>query len=279
MTTRQTSACGVPGGDSVPQPPPSADSRIGRLSPHLRGHFLFFDRKTSPAFDSSTTIRLLLIYVFLEAILGPRLSILQWFHIPPPPSWISVPALFVVAMLLVRFVARLEPARIGFYGCRAWSSTEKSYFVQVIVLANVVFAVLCVHPLQVIAADRSLWSGTCLVVFTQLVWGIYQELVYRGILQTALVSRWGPAAGILVANLAFTFGPLHFYHFSSLSGPTGGSTWSMFAGIFAIGLLFSVLFWRSGNLWMIGVMHGIGNAYIDGLARILARHAMGLRVW
>jgi len=245
----------------------------------LRGHFLFFDGKTSAAFDAWTTTRLLLIYILLEAILGPRLSILHWSHLPPPPSWITVPALFVVAMLLVRFVARLEPARIGFYGWREWSRTERSYFVQVILLANAVFGVLCAHPLQVIAADRSLWSGACVVMLTQLVWGVYQELVYRGILQTALVARWGPVAGILVANIAFTFGPLHFYHFSSVSGPTGGSTWSMFAGIFAIGLLFSVLFWRSGNLWMIGVMHGVGNAYIDGLARILARHAIGLRVW
>jgi len=279
MTTRQSSVLGDAGGDSVPQPAPSADSRLARLSPHLRGHLLFFDGKPWPALDSATTTRLLLIYVFLEAVLGPRLSILQWFHLPPLPPWIFVPALFVVALLLVRFVAGLEPARIGLYGWRKWSRSERSYFVQIIVLANVVFAVLRAHALQVIAGDRSLWGGTCVVILTQLLWGIYQELVYRGILQTALVSRWGPAAGILVANLAFTFGPLHFYHFSSVSGPTGVSTWIMFAGIFAIGLLFSVLFWRSGNLWMIGVMHGVGNVYIDGLGRILARHAMGLRVW
>ena len=31
---------------------------------------------------------------------------------------------------------------------------------------------------------------------------------------------------------------------------------------FAIGLFFGVLFRRSGNLWMVAVIHGIGNAYI-----------------
>lgn len=263
MTTQQHSA--------------SADSEFARLSPHLRGHFLYFDSKMPPALDGSTTIRLLLTFVFLEMILGPRLSILSWFHLSPPPSWISVPALIVLALLLVRVVAGLEPAQIGFYGWRTWSTAERSYFVQIIIIANVVFGIIRAHPLRVIAADRSLWGGACVVILTALLWGIYQELVYRGILQTALVARWGPAAGILVANLAFTFGPLHFYHFSSASGPTGTGTWIMFAAIFSIGLLFSVLFWRSGNLWMIGVMHGLGDAYLDGLAKILAAHAIGHR--
>jgi membrane protease YdiL (CAAX protease family) len=36
----------------------------------------------------------------------------------------------------------------------------------------------------------------------------------------------------------------------------------MFASIFAIGLFFGVLFNRSGNLWIVAVLHGIGNAYI-----------------
>jgi membrane protease YdiL (CAAX protease family) len=41
----------------------------------------------------------------------------------------------------------------------------------------------------------------------------------------------------------------------------------MFASIFAIGLFFGVLFKRSGNLWIVAVIHGIGNAYIvSGLA-------------
>ena len=36
----------------------------------------------------------------------------------------------------------------------------------------------------------------------------------------------------------------------------------MFASIFAIGLFFGILFRRSGNLWIVAFIHGIGNAYI-----------------
>ena len=36
----------------------------------------------------------------------------------------------------------------------------------------------------------------------------------------------------------------------------------MIAAIFAIGLFFGILFHRSGNLWIVAILHGIGNAYI-----------------
>ena len=65
--------------------------------------------------------------------------------------------------------------------------------------------------------------------------------------------------GILASNLLYTFGPLHAYH---LAGPSPAP---MFAAIFAIGLFFGVLFARSGNLWLPGVFHGIGDAWITGL--------------
>jgi membrane protease YdiL (CAAX protease family) len=79
-------------------------------------------------------------------------------------------------------------------------------------------------------------------------------------LQSELVRRCGAFIGILAANVLYTFGPLHSYYFASRSS----LALPMFAGIFAIGLFFGVLFRRSGNLWIVAVLHGIGNAYIVG---------------
>ena len=110
-----------------------------------------------------------------------------------------------------------------------------------------------------------MWGQAGVVVFANLLWGFYQELVYRGILQTELVRRWGVLAGILVSNLLFTFGPLHFYHFST-SVP--GQAFPLFVGIFSIGLFFGVVFWRSSNLVVVGVLHGLGNCYMDGLGTL-----------
>jgi membrane protease YdiL (CAAX protease family) len=240
-----------------------AESRLSRISPHLRGHLLYFDGRPPTSLDWPAAARLLLVYVLLEGLIGPRLSIFRWLHLPAPAIWIRVPALIALALLLVRWLAGLNPARIGFRRWRDWSPTERSYFLQAVLIGNGVFVFLFAHGLGTIVSNRSGWGKACVVMGAQLAWGIYQELVYRGILQTAVVARWGPVAGILAANALFTFGPLHFYHFADASPAP------MFAGIFAIGLFFSVLFWRSGNLWLVGVLHGIGNAYIDGLHALL----------
>jgi membrane protease YdiL (CAAX protease family) len=117
-----------------------------------------------------------------------------------------------------------------------------------------------------ILADPGLWwRPVAIVVFINFVWGFHQELVYRGILQTELVRRWGALLGILVSDLLFALGPLHFYHFS---GRAPGQALLMFTGIFLIGLFFGVLFKRSGNLAMVGILHGLGNCYIDGLGAL-----------
>jgi membrane protease YdiL (CAAX protease family) len=42
----------------------------------------------------------------------------------------------------------------------------------------------------------------------------------------------------------------------------------MLAAIFAIGMFFGVLFHRSGNLWIVGFFHGVGNWFAVGLTTL-----------
>jgi len=157
----------------------------------------------------------------------------------------------------VRLVARVGWGQIGFSRWDRWKLTEKSYFIQVLILVNVVFLILFGARLRAALADPSaLWT----VFVPYLVYGFYQEVLYRGMLQTELVRRWGPLTGILVSNLLYTFGPLHYYYLfskASLAVP-------MFASIFAVGLLFAIVFHRTGNLWIVATMHAFGNAYAVG---------------
>jgi uncharacterized protein len=99
-------------------------------------------------------------------------------------------------------------------------------------------------------------------VLTQLMWCFYQELMYRGLLQTELTRRFGALWGALIANVAFTFGPLHFYHFQSAMTDVNKAI--MFAAIFGIGLFFAFIFARTRNLWIVGVFHGLGNVFTEG---------------
>jgi CAAX protease family protein len=229
------------------------------LNVHWRGHAFLFEKKGPPTYSATGGLRLLLIFLVLEGVIGPRLSLFSWLKLPLPPVWLRVPILLGLALLLVRFVARLKLSEIGLYRWGEWSATEKSYFVQVFLIANVVFSVLFADRLRMILAEPFLLRRVLTDFLPYLLWGFYQEVMYRGILQTELVRRWGPLRGILVSNSLYTFGPLHFYHFSNTSPAL-----PVFAGIFAIGLFFAVVFWRSGNLWMVAIFHGIGNSYIEG---------------
>ena len=196
----------------------------------------------------------MLVAAGVEAI---RLLSIAWLR-PGLPFWLFVPLLLAIALLMLRFVARVTFSEIGFYRWREWQPIEKSYFLQLLVLANVVFPLVFADRLRAILAQPSALLILVTVFVPYLFFGFYQEVVYRGMLQSELVRRWGPWAGILVANVLYTFGPLHWNYFSS----RGAIALPMFASIFAIGLFFGLLYRRSGNLWIVAVIHGIGNAYI-----------------
>ena len=217
---------------------------------------MLFDKRAASAYDASTGARLLLIAVAVEAF---KLVVISWLH-AELPLLILVLLLLACALLLVRFAARLKLSRIGLYPWHEWHPIEKSYFVQLLVIANIAFPLVFTSQLRLILAQPSVLATVWNVFVPYLFYGFYQEVVYRGILQSELVRRWGAFIGILVANVFYTFGPLHWYYFSSRSSVAI----PMFASIFAIGLFFGVLFRRSGNLWIVAVIHGIGNAYIVG---------------
>jgi membrane protease YdiL (CAAX protease family) len=217
-----------------------------RWSPHLRGHLLLFDRRPAPAFTAHAGVRLLLAGALLETV---RLAAVSWVY-PSIPLWLLLPALLGFALLVVPGIAEVRFSQLGLRPWRDWTTTERSYFLQTVVIANAVFPV-------VFAAPPRAWSLSNVFV-PYLFFGFYQELVYRGMVQLELVRRWGAPIGIFVANVLYTFGPLHWSYFvsqASLAGP-------MFAAIFVMGLFFGLLYERSGNLWIVGIFHAIGNAYI-----------------
>jgi uncharacterized protein len=245
----------------------SSSPPADRLGPHWKGHILWFDPKPLEPYGPASGLRLLLVVVLVEGVLGPRLGLLFLLGLAVPPMWVRVPLLLALVLALVYWFAGVKPSQVGFRSWASWSPTERSYFVQVILLANLIFGSVYAGRLAAVFPDRTLWSHAVFLLPVMLLWGLYQEVVYRGILQTELVRRWGAVAGILVANTLYTFGPLHFYHFERL---TPAASVAMFGGIFAIGLFFALVFHRSHNLWMVGIFHGIGNWYIVGLGSVLS---------
>lgn len=228
------------------------------VADHVKGHFFLFGveaRKLAP----SAFWALLGLFLIFECVIGPRAGGLARFGLTPPPELIRIAVMGAVLLLAVRLIVG-PLSGIGLKRWRGWTLAEKSYFAQALLLANGVFIYLRRSRLQTFLVDPSLILAAGATFFTHFLWGFYQEIVYRGVLQSALAHRFGAIPGIIAANVAFTFGPLHFYHFSQTANPA-----TMFAAIFAIGLLFGALFQRSGNLFIVGVLHGLGDAYLSGL--------------
>ena len=242
------------------------DPETSQLRPVWRGHLFLFDRPPAPTYTSAQGIKLLLIFLFLEVIFRPLLRVgARGLNVQEQPWWllVQVSLLILVGLALVIYLARVPLAQLGLYAWRHWSKTEKLYFLQVIPLAVIVFSFVRASSLAKLWSRPNLGEIALFIFIPELLWGFYQEFAYRGLLQTELVRRWGTGWGILVSNLIFTFGPLHAYHFVEAQGNLS-HLW-IFAMIFAIGLLFAVLYKRSGNLLMIGIMHGIGDWFMDGL--------------
>ena len=241
------------------------DSQTRRLGPFLRGHILGFARRDAPAYSSTTGFRLLVIFVTLELVVGPRMHILTWLGLTPP-VWLRVVLLLATSVLAVRLWAKVGFSDIGFLPWRKWTTTEKLYFAQVVIIANAIFFSLYFPQLGVLRERVGVWPAVAAIAVVEFLWGFYQEFNYRGILQTELTRRFGGVWGPLAANIVFTLGPLHFYHFASTT--PWPSTAIILAATFCIGLFFALIFHRTRNIWLVGVFHGIGNAYMNGVANV-----------
>jgi len=231
---------------------PAQRSLARRFAPIWHGHVFLFDQPIKgPDYPDAAGLRLLVFAGVLEAC---RLTINALA--PALPSFRYWAPLFTLLCFPGLRMVGVPARQIGLRPWREWNATEKAYFVQMLLLTNVVFP--AVFSRQLSRALSTSESSSLAAAFVSLLFlGFFQELLYRGMLQTELTRRWGPFAGILISNLVYTFVQHTDYFANAVSVAI-----PMFAAVFAVGLLFAMVFWRSGNLWIVGVMHAFGNAYI-----------------
>ena len=226
------------------------------LADSLRAHALRFETPLAPTYGDAAGIRMLVAFLVVGVGLSFALRVLfdaAGVRGLPAANLVFVVALLAAFVVTQRAFVRVPMAGVGLRRFADWTRRERLYLLQVVPLAAVVFAfVFRGHLLALL--ERHGFAGFVLFsVLTGLGWGMVQEFFYRGWLQTELTRRFGTAAGLLAANAAFTFGPLHLNY---LVGPAGVN-WGGLAAVFGIGLFFGFVYLRSGNLWIPAVLHGI----------------------
>lgn len=225
------------------------------LADSARAHALRFEAPLAPTYGGAAGIRMLV--AFLVVGIGLFFALRYVFD----AAGVRGPAAnlgFVVALLAAFVVAQrtfvgAPMAGVGLRRFADWTRRERLYFFQVVPLAAVVFAIVFSNHLRALLQQHGPTGFLLFSVLTGLIWGMVQEFIYRGWLQTELTCRFGAIAGLLAANVVFTFGPLHLNY---LVGPAG-VRWGGLAAVFGIGLFFGIVYWRSGNLWIPAVMHGL----------------------
>lgn len=222
----------------------------------LKAHLLFFERPLAPAYPASRGLRMLVAFfvvaVALFFALRHGLAGIRLGEGAFRPS-LFVAGLFAAFLVLQRAWLHLPFAHVGLRPWRDWTRRERLYLFQVVPLAALVFALVFRTHLQALWQSHGTAGFVVFSLATGLAWGAIQELLYRGWLQTELTRRFGAWAGLLLANLAFTFGPLHLDYLTDPQGPR----WLGLLAVFGIGLLFGTLYRRSGNLWLPALLHGL----------------------
>ena len=105
-----------------------------------------------------------------------------------------------------------------------------------------------------------------LAVFSLLVIGPAEELLFRGVIQTRLRETFGIAVAITLATAIFAV--IHIAGFGSLAGGALGVS-----VLFFVGIVLALAYEYTGNLVVVAVMHGLFNATQAALGYVGVRYA------
>ena len=226
------------------------------LADSLRAHALLFTRPLAPVYPAAAGNRILLAFVAVAFVvfMPLRLALGGVGERNLPLAKLGfVLTLCAAFFLLQRAFVRLPFADVGLLRLPEWTRLEHLYLFQVAPLAALAFAFVFREHLLGLLQQYGIGGFAVFAVLTGVLWGMAQELLHRGWLQTELTRRFGGTVGLLAANAVFTFGPLHFDHFTD----PAGVRWGGLVAVFAIGLFFGLLYRRSGNLWLPAILHGL----------------------
>ena len=218
----------------------------------------YFNRKVKPLYHPDQGRDMILIAVVFEVI---RVAITLYKNNLGYTDILSTGITALILLFLVyavtRYVFPIKLKDIGLRNFKTWNSYETVYLLIMVPVGFFVFWYYTRNKLM--ASYNENGPGLLFVTFIfYIAWGFYQEWIYRGLLQTEFTRRFGGAAAVLLANLLFTFGPLHIYQLYE-------GKYMLIGATFLIGLVFGIIYQRSYNLWIVGILHGIGNWFLVGL--------------
>ena len=218
---------------------------------------LYFNKKVKPLYYPEQGRDMLIIALVFEVI---RVAITLYKNNLGYNDILSTGITAIGLLGLVYAVTKFLQIKLKDVGLRklsTWNTYEIVYFILIVPLGFFIFYYFTKDNF-VASLHENGWGMMMVTFIFYLSWGFYQEWIYRGFIQTELTRRYDAATAIILANIIFTFGPLHIYQLYH-------GNYMTIAATFLIGLIFGILYHRSYNLWIIGILHGIGAWFLAGL--------------
>ena len=104
--------------------------------------------------------------------------------------------------------------------------------------------------------------------------GFNQETGFRGIMMSGLLRLKGWKFAFTINTLFFLIGPLHGPGILEWLGENPGAALGYIAGVIANGLGFSWIRYRTDNVILVAVLHGMINCFMNGSALVLRANGL-----
>lgn len=146
--------------------------------------------------------------------------------------------------------------------CQLTTGFERQWWVAAIPAYGLTL-LMAVGLFALMASGNGAADGRTIAVIlsTTFLVGIFEEFLFRGIVQHATVERFGPVIGVIVASLLF--GSMHFVNW--VTGQTLPATVTQVIHATLGGFLYGVLALRVGSIWPSVILHGAW----DGVVTLL----------
>lgn len=147
--------------------------------------------------------------------------------------------------------------------CRITKPKVNPYWIACAIILPVgVSAILLGTPGNLVNNHLTVGQISNVVVFALFVVGlgagVVEEMVFRGVIMTALERRWGKPIAILVPSVIFGLGHAIGANMNILD------LLLLFVAGTSVGIMFSLIVYQSGSIWPSAVMHGIWNVMMIG---------------
>ena len=171
-----------------------------------------------------------------------------------------------LAIFLMTKISKLSTEQLGFSKNNIATSYLKGAFLGTLQVLNVFLIIFCLNAIDIYyVANIPILIFTKILIFF-IFQGLFEEILFRGYLMPMFTKVIGIKFTIIL--LSFLFTCIHLLNPNlSMIGLTN---------VFLAGVTFSLIYYYTGNLWIVGAMHTLWNfilgfevgSYVSGIPTI-----------